>query len=324
MFQQQLCHTIVSIGVMLGISLAGRPVSAQDAGPGNVIQEVESGQFLTELVIAQENLWTGLQLAPVDPALRSQLDLADEEGIVVVSVDSDSPADEAGIQAHDVLLTVGGEPVQDEATLRERIGGTDGEAVSVVLLRGGKRLTVELTPRPRAWDLVTYVMGSQYRIGVRVAEVDESLRSQLGLSEGRGLVVTELIEESPAAKAGIELHDILLEFGGKPLRTTDDLTTQVQEVGDRAATMELIRKGERQSVRVTPEREQPLVSFVESVNFTPIDVLLPTIDGVVELVVEPSQDETAEAQLQQLIREMEVLTERMEALQQSLRSPADE
>jgi membrane-associated protease RseP (regulator of RpoE activity) len=227
-----------------------------------------------------------------------------------------------------VLLTVSGEPVQDEATLRERIGASGGETVSVVLLRGGKRLSVAMTPRPREWEweIVTFAMGNQYRIGVRVAEVDESLRSQLGLPEDLGLVATEIIEESPAAQAGIELHDILLEFGGKPLRTTEDLTTQVQEVGDRAATMELVRKGEQQSVRVTPEHEQPLikVNFVESVNFTPIDVLLPTIDGVVESVVEPSPDEAATSQLQQLIREMEALTERMEALQRSLRAPADE
>lgn len=340
MSRQKLFRTILSIGAVTGVLFGGSSAPAQDVGPEANIQNAEAGDPIAELVVelddvifAQEKFWTGLQVSPVDAALRAQLDIPADQGVVVSGVESGSPAEEAGIQVYDVLLTIDDAAVTDTESLLAKLQEAGEGPEQVVLLRGGKRLSLELTPRQRQWNVVTFISGDQYRIGVRVAEADEALRSQLGLSGDQGLVVTEVVEESPAAKAGIELHDILLEFGGKPLKTTEDLTSQVQEVGDRAATMEFIRKGERQSVRVTPERQsaQPLVNFIEVGGFD-VEVLTPLESEIVRLhtdVVtpyevgnEPSQNE-AQAQLQELIREMEALTERMEALQRSLREPEE-
>lgn len=327
MSQHKHVRLVLSIGAVTCALFYSSPTPAQDVGPGEVIRKLEAGDPIAELVVelddvvfAQERFWTGLQVSPVDPALRAQLDIPEDQGVVVSGVESGSPAEEAGIKVYDVLLTFDGAAVTDAESLLAKQQEAGEGPEQVVLLRGGKRISLELTPRQRQWNVVTYVSGDQFRIGVRVAEADDALRSQLGLSEGQGLVVTEAVEESPAAEVGIRQHDILLEFGGKPLKTAEDLTSQVQEVGDHAATMEFIRKGERQSVRVTPERQSVLANLVEwNVDR---EVLTPMVVDV-QAAVEPLLRETAEEQLQNLIREMESLTARMEALQRSLRSPEE-
>jgi S1-C subfamily serine protease len=57
---------------------------------------------------------------------------------------------------------------------------------------------------------------SRLWIGVTVAPADDTLRSQLRLPAKRGLVVTKVESDAPAAKAGLLVSDVLVEFGGKP------------------------------------------------------------------------------------------------------------
>src|SRR5512146_1880559 len=59
---------------------------------------------------------------------------------------------------------------------------------------------------------------SEYWIGVECYPASETLRSQLDLPEGQGIVVEQVLPESPGAKAGVKRHDILLTAGDKPLR----------------------------------------------------------------------------------------------------------
>ena len=51
----------------------------------------------------------------------------------------------------------------------------------------------------------------RYRIGVTLSEADDTLRSHLKLAASEGLVVTEVVNDSPAAKMGVKLHDVLTE-----------------------------------------------------------------------------------------------------------------
>ena len=54
-------------------------------------------------------------------------------------------------------------------------------------------------------------------IGVSVGPADGVLRSQLRLPEGTGVVVTQIVPDSPAQSAGVEVDDVLLSVNGKPI-----------------------------------------------------------------------------------------------------------
>lgn len=93
---------------------------------------------------------------------------------------------------------------------------------------------------------------NKFMIGVNCQPVSDAMTSQLRLESGVGLLVSSVNEDSPAAKAGIKLHDILLYAGQDELKTIDDLVKVVQESGEEDASFNvtLLRGGEEASVAV--------------------------------------------------------------------------
>ena len=98
-------------------------------------------------------------------------------------------------------------------------------------------------------------------LGVMCVSVDPAMRAHLNLPEKQGLIVMGVIPNSPAAKAGIRQHDILLRFGERPLGDQGDLLKAIVEAKEAAKPVELIRGGKRQTVEVSPgkrpEQTQP-------------------------------------------------------------------
>lgn len=96
---------------------------------------------------------------------------------------------------------------------------------------------------------------SDHWIGVECYPVrDATLRAQLDLPEDQGLSVLQVVAEGPAAKAGIQPHDILLEADDKPLRGIQDLIDAVDAVKDKELTIELLRGGKSKQVKVKPAK----------------------------------------------------------------------
>lgn len=95
---------------------------------------------------------------------------------------------------------------------------------------------------------------NQFMIGVSCEPTSPALASQLRLATGTGVVVVDLDSESPAAKAGVELHDILMFADQTELTSLEQLVESVQTAGkeDRALSLTLIRGGKEQSVEVKP------------------------------------------------------------------------
>jgi predicted metalloprotease with PDZ domain len=94
----------------------------------------------------------------------------------------------------------------------------------------------------------------RYWLGVGLATADDTLRSHLGIASVEGLVVTGVEENSPAAKAGVMINDVLLKVDGKPVTTVEALAAQLQEIGSKSANLELLRRGKPATLTVTPER----------------------------------------------------------------------
>lgn len=98
---------------------------------------------------------------------------------------------------------------------------------------------------------VNLVKPGQYWLGIMCTPLDdELLKAQLGVEHG--LVVREVVGDSPAAKAGLQEHDILIQVGDQALADLRTLVAQIEETGERALTLTFLRQGERQTVEVTP------------------------------------------------------------------------
>ncbi len=94
----------------------------------------------------------------------------------------------------------------------------------------------------------------EYWLGVECRQAAGPLCAQLGLPEGHGLVAENVVPDSPAAKAGIERFDVLVKAGDKPLAGVRDLIEAVEQAEDNELGLELIRRGQKQTVQATPAK----------------------------------------------------------------------
>lgn len=95
--------------------------------------------------------WVGLVSEPVPDALRSQLNLPEDQGLVVEQVAPDSPAAAAALQRHDILLKADGKPLAKVPDLIAAIEAAKGKKMELQILRKGKPMKLDITPakRPR-------------------------------------------------------------------------------------------------------------------------------------------------------------------------------
>lgn len=94
-------------------------------------------------------------------------------------------------------------------------------------------------------------------LGVRVQELHPTLAASFGLKNSLGALVTEVIDTSPAAKAGIRAGDVILSFNSVPILATDQLPWLVATAGGgNDIDIELVRNQKPQTIRVRME-DQP-------------------------------------------------------------------
>jgi hypothetical protein len=197
----------------------------------------------------------GATLEPLGDAVRAQLGLDGKAGLLVAELANDGPAAGAGLQRNDILLTLSDAPLgaPDDVTKRLKAAGDKEKMLTLKLMRAGKPMTLQVRPVMRVTLGPAEPEKTSYYIGVSATPVNDVLRLHIQLPADQGLLVTEVVPGSPAEKAGVKQHDVLLTLKDKPLDRSETLAAQVQAVGDKAATLSLIRAGKALSLAVTPE-----------------------------------------------------------------------
>jgi hypothetical protein len=88
-------------------------------------------------------------------------------------------------------------------------------------------------------------------LGIALGPVDESLAAQMNLDDGVGVLVRAVLPDSPAAKAGVQQHDLLHYFNDQLLINEEQLYTLVRQAGTGTeVTLKLLRKGKTESIVV--------------------------------------------------------------------------
>jgi S1-C subfamily serine protease len=224
---------------------------------------------------------SGMTLAPADPALQAHLSLGKDEGLIVTRLDPGCPAAAAGIHQNDVLVRLGEDESRSVALakaddLEAGLKAAGDRPTSLLLLRGGRKVSIKVQPRFKVSLGPVHPEPPAYWIGVSAGPVEPALRTQLQISQDTGLIITEVHKDSPAFKAGIQPHDIFLTADGVLLSDPAALTKLVQSRGETTMKVELLRKGHRQEIQVTPERRTIPATFRFTAPKTgQFDVVLP-------------------------------------------------
>ena len=178
--------------------------------------------------------WLGVAIQPLTDELAKSFGIKGTQGALVASVSDDSPAAKAGFKPGDVIVTFDGKNVEGPRVLPAIVANTPvGRAVPVVVLRDGQRQTVTVTvgsladsrearaatgekpptPESRATE----------KLGLALQELTPELAKQLGVQSAKGVVVTEVKPDSPAAQAGIAPGDVIREVNRMPVQGIQDV-----------------------------------------------------------------------------------------------------
>ena len=229
-------------GELVGINtlIATNGLTMGNIGIGFSIPSNLAQQILPQLIEngKVERGWLGIRMDPVSPELAETLKLDMPRGVLVNVVGPESPAQKAGIQRGDVILTFDGQQVEDLYHLRNIVGVTKvGKSVEVIVIRKdgeAERLTVKLgkrtretlaslTPDEERQEIQEIVPEEEEKAfaGLQVQELTPEIAERYGYTSGeKGVIVTQVERGSIAEKEGIKPGYLIQELEWMPI---DDL-----------------------------------------------------------------------------------------------------
>jgi serine protease Do len=335
---QRIRIACIMVGVICGIPLA--QLSTARAQTQEIQDAIDARLMLARVVNSSNDQLFGAMLEPISDALRAQLDVPVGQGLLVSGVRADGPSAFAGLKPNDVLLTLGDKPLASADDLTKHLKAAGESAVPLKLIRAGKQATISVRPIYRVTMGPAGEEKTEYYIGVNVDPVDDTLRAQLGLQAGKGMLITDVVPNSPAEKAGVKKYDIILELSDKPIDKFEDLSKQVQSNKNKPTTLKILRAGKPMNIPVAGATRKvetgPAADSVDLFMVRPVyadpslaranDFLryATLIDrggkiNVNEIYGQPREDELRQ-RLEQMEKELKALHETLEKINESLKS----
>ena len=256
-------------GKVIGVNTAIFSPSGANIGIGFAVPSSTAQRVVAELMETGqvERGFIGVSLQPVTDAMARALGLTDAQGAIIAEVEPGSPADTAGLDAGDVVLEVDGEGVEDPRDLAQTIAELDpGTEVTLTLRRNDENVEVAITLAAREapeTEAETSEPGEQDegRMGVAVTELPELVRRELGLESGQGIMVQRVTPGSPAAEAGVQDGDVILEAGGDLMQAAGDLASAWEDAREQERPILLrIARGDNRiflAVETAVEEREP-------------------------------------------------------------------
>ncbi len=223
-------------GRLVGINTAilSRSGGFQGVGlavPANLVSQVADGLVKHGKVVRG---FLGIGTQDITAALAESLELKTRKGALVSEVQPDSPAAKAGLKNGDVIASVNGIAIPDSQTLSLTVGGiAPGTELDLEVIRAGQveRINATAAARPAGRgtrglaedDLHAGMPDEGVLNGVAVDEITPQVRSQFNLpAQLKGAVISSVVPDSAAARAGLRAGDVILEINRKPVRSVQD------------------------------------------------------------------------------------------------------
>jgi Do/DeqQ family serine protease len=209
-------------GNVIGINTL---IHGLNRGLGFAISSNLAKQVSDQLISAGKIIrpWLGIIIESLNDQNRAEVFKGVDKGVIVRTIQADTPAAKSELRPADVITDVDGAPVSSARELqREVLKKKIGESVNLGVWRNGKkiniavkteelpgdnnRLSAQTTPPPQN-------PGKAAEYGLQVQDITPDLKQELGLKSDAGVVVSEVAPNSPAAVADIQPGDVITEVG---------------------------------------------------------------------------------------------------------------
>jgi serine protease Do len=214
-------------GQVVGINTAIYSQSGGSVGIGFAIP-IEMAKTVLPQLEAQGHVtrgWLGVSIQPVTEEIAKAMHLPHAEGALVAQVLPDSPASKAGVQAGDVITSFDGHPIAKAGDLPRQVAAAKvGSTGTLEVRRNDKPLTLsfQIAEMPGG-EQVAAAAAPKESLGLAVEPLTPALANQLGVPDRTGVVVARVQDGSPAADAGIQPGDVIVQANRQPVKGVADL-----------------------------------------------------------------------------------------------------
>ena len=228
-------------GDVIGINTAILSPSGGSIGIGFAVPSSMAKPVIDQLTQFGETRrgWLGVRIQNVDESIAESLGLKEPKGALVAGVDDKGPAKPAGIEAGDVILKFDGKDVKDSKELPRIVGQTMvGKDVDVLILRKGKEITKQVKlGRLEEGEKIAKANATQGEpeksvvkkaLGLDLSPITDEAKKRFAIKDSvKGVLVSRVDPNSPAADKRIQPGDVIVEVQQEQVTTPDAVTNRV-------------------------------------------------------------------------------------------------
>jgi serine protease Do len=254
-------------GEVIGINTAIYSPSGGSIGIGFAIPSSLAKEVVAELQDEPDHNvhrgWLGVRIQAVTDEIAESLGLDKAKGALIASVSDDGPAQAAGIQAGDVVLSFDGREVGDMRRLPRLVAETPvGKTVPVTVWRKHKENIVDVkvgrleeSDQQQANAPEGTGKGGKSEsgvvktLGLTLSGITTDLKEKFSLADdSKGVVVVDVAKDSPAEVKGVRPGDVIMEAAQEEVKSPGEVSSKIEEA----------KKSGRKSILLLVERQGDL------------------------------------------------------------------
>jgi serine protease Do len=254
-------------GEVIGINTAIYSPSGGSIGIGFAIPSNLAKAVIAEIQGEPDHTvhrgWLGVRIQAVTDEIAESLGLDRPHGALIASVSENGPAQAAGVQAGDVVLTFDGKDVTDMRRLPRMVAETPVDrVVPLTIWRKRKESTLQVkvgkldeadqqqanaqdTPKKSSKD----ESGTVKTLGLTLSNITPELKQKFSLADdSKGVVVVDVAKDSAAADKGLRAGDVIMEAAQEEVKSAGQVTSKIEDA----------KKSGRKSILLLVERQGDL------------------------------------------------------------------
>lgn len=230
-------------GEVIGINTAIFSPSGGSIGIGFAIPSLSAQPVIQQLIQHGQvrRGWLGVRIQAVTDEIAEALGLKEAAGALVAGVIPGGPAEKARLKDGDIILEFDGKSIGQMRRLPRLVADTQvGKTVPIKVWREGRELSMKVEVgelKETEEKLAAATPGTEKPSGgetlqdldISVAAIDDRLRTRFGLEpDARGVVVTSVDPNGPAAEQGMRVGDRIVEVAQEPVSTPSQLAAKIK------------------------------------------------------------------------------------------------
>ena len=230
-------------GDLIGINTA---IYAKAQGIGFAIPIGKARKIISDLIQYGEVIqaWIGITVQEIDENLARYLKIPLKKGVIVTSVEPESPAQKSRLQEGDIILSMDDKKIDSFNDYQSVAKSLDaGSSLEARFWRNGKQKTVVLKTKVFPIDLADDLA---YRIlGIRVEDLSGKNRKRYRIIAREGVMISEIKEDSDLAGIGARPGDVIRQIDDYTIENSEDFKKAVIKFRNKNSMVLLVQRGDQ-------------------------------------------------------------------------------